>query len=92
MSEYETKIKHSRVIPYGYKVSEEDNKLLIPIPSELDALEQAMKYLRTSSVREVQRWLVATTGRYLAVKNLHLKFRQWKKEKYGRRTNPPTED
>ena len=34
----------SRTIPFGYKVNEEDDKLLEPIQEELEAIEQAKQY------------------------------------------------
>lgn len=86
MTKYEPKIRVSRVIPFGYVLDEHDNKLLQPVPSELDALEQAMKYLKTKihSYREIKRWLVATTGRSISHKSLFYKYKQWLKDKYGR--------
>ena len=58
-------LRKSRVIPFGYSV-DETGKLLIPIPSELDALEEAKKYLKTCSYREVAKWLHRKTNRYIS--------------------------
>ena len=58
-------LRKSRVIPFGYQV-DETGKLLIPIPSELEALEEAKNYLKTCSYREVAQWLHRKTGRYLS--------------------------
>ena len=58
-------LRKSRVIPFGYSV-DDTGKLLIPIPSELDALEEAKKYLKTCSYREVAKWLHRKTNRYIS--------------------------
>ena len=54
-------LRKSRVIPFGYSV-DETGKFLIPIPSELEALEEAKKYLKTCSYREVAKWLHRKTN------------------------------
>ena len=36
----------SRVIPFGYEVDPEDPNTLIPIPIQLEALEQAKKHVK----------------------------------------------
>ena len=61
------KIKRiTRQIPFGYKQSEEDQNYIEPIESELEALEQAKKYLKTCSLRETAQWLHRKTGRYIS--------------------------
>tara|TARA_R100000781_G_C4067226_1_gene123215 strand:+ start:807 stop:1097 length:291 start_codon:yes stop_codon:yes gene_type:complete len=57
--------KVSRIIPFGYKQSEDIN-YLDEIPSELEALDQAKKYLETCSYREVAEWLHRKTNRYIS--------------------------
>jgi len=54
----------ARVIPFGYKESEKEN-YLEPIQEEIDALEQARKYIKGSSYREVADWVFRKTGRKL---------------------------
>jgi len=54
----------ARVVPFGYKESEKEN-YLEPIQEEIDALEQARKYIKGSSYREVADWLFRKTGRKL---------------------------
>ena len=54
----------ARVIPFGYKESEKEN-YLEPIQEEIDALEQARKYIKGSSYREVADWIFRKTGRRL---------------------------
>tara|TARA_R100001510_G_scaffold41663_1_gene38049 strand:- start:371 stop:805 length:435 start_codon:yes stop_codon:yes gene_type:complete len=58
-------LKRSKCIPFGYKVSE-DPDVLDPIPEELNALEQAKKYLKQYSSRKVAHWLTKTTGRSIS--------------------------
>lgn len=91
MSDYKPKRRVSRVIPFGWAVDEHDDKLLQPVSKELDALEEAMKYLRSSSYREVCRWLVATTERYISHKSLFYIHKQWLKDKYGRKSRSTSE-
>ena len=58
--------KIGRVIPYGYKQSEEDPDILLPVPLELEALDKAKIYLKTFSYRKVAKWLEEVTGRYIS--------------------------
>jgi len=60
----------SRTIPFGYKVNEQDNKLLDPIPEELEAIEQAKNYIKSCSYREVAGWMQRKTGRYISAPGL----------------------
>lgn len=60
----------SRTVPFGYKVSEQDNKLLEPIQEELEAIEQAKQYLKSCSYREVAGWMERKTGRYISAPGL----------------------
>ena len=60
----------SKTVPFGYKVDEEDDKILVPIDEELDALEQAKKYIRQYSYREVANWLSTTTERHISHEGL----------------------
>jgi|TARA_R110002020_G_scaffold277143_1_gene492366 hypothetical protein len=54
--------RKSRVIPFGYKQSN-DPDFLEPIQDEIDAIEQARKYIQSSSYREVADWMFRKTGR-----------------------------
>ena len=60
----------ARTIPYGYKVNEEDDKMLDPIPEELEAIEQAKQYIKSCSYREVAGWMKRKTGRYISAPGL----------------------
>ena len=56
----------SRTIPFGYELDTDDNKILIPIPDQLDKLDKAKKYLKQYSYREVANWLTTQTGRSIS--------------------------
>lgn len=56
----------SRVIPFGYKIDPEDPNTLLPIPLELEALEQAKKHVKRFSYRDIANWITAITGRSIS--------------------------
>jgi len=56
----------SRTIPFGYEVHPENEKLLVHIPDQLEALELAKRHLKQYSFRDVSRWLSKQTGRYIS--------------------------
>lgn len=64
--EYVSVPQLSRTIPFGYKKDEENEGWLLPIPLELDALEEAKKYLKQYSYRQVADWITTATGRHLS--------------------------
>ena len=43
----------ARTVPFGYELHPDDSEVLVPIPDELDKLQQAKKYLKQYSYREV---------------------------------------
>jgi hypothetical protein len=53
-------------IPFGYEVDPYNDKLLLPIEHELDALELAKRHLKQYSYRAVANWLSKETGRYIS--------------------------
>ena len=53
-------------MPFGYKVHPDNDKILEPIVTELEALELAKKHLMQYSYREVALWLTKQTGRYIS--------------------------
>ena len=57
--------RRTSTIPFGYKLAE-DPKYLEPIQDELDALDEAKKYLNNCSYREVSTWLHRKTGRKIS--------------------------
>ena len=56
----------ARTIPFGYELDPKDKGILLPINTELDMLEQAQKYLKQYSYREVANWLTRNTGRNIS--------------------------
>ena len=57
--------RKSKTIPFGFKLSS-DPSYLEPISSELQALDEAKKYIKNCSDREVAQWLTKKTGRYIS--------------------------
>jgi|TARA_A100001011_G_scaffold326910_1_gene350743 hypothetical protein len=53
----------ARTVPFGYELDPEDKNLLKPIKIELDLLEQARKYVKQYSYRQVANWLSKNSGR-----------------------------
>ena len=56
----------SRTIPFGYELDKNDPDILQPIENELNMLEEAKKYLKQYSYREVANWLSRNTGRSIS--------------------------
>jgi hypothetical protein len=56
----------ARTIPFGYELDPNDDGILLPIDYELDMLEQAKKYIKQYSYREVANWLTTNTGRSIS--------------------------
>ena len=53
-------------MPFGYRQDPEDDDILLPIPEELEALEEAKKYLKQYSYRDVANWLSEKSARYIS--------------------------
>lgn len=70
-----------RQVPFGYMIHPDDEKLLQPIPEELEALELAKRHLKQYSYREVAQWLSKTTGRYISHMGLHKRVKVEQKRK-----------
>ena len=71
----------SRTVPFGYKLHEEDEDLLVPIIEELEALELAKEYLKEYSYRDVARWLSDRTKREISHIGLRKRTRIEKQRK-----------
>ena len=56
----------SRTIPFGYELDKNDPDILQPVENELDMLEDAKRYLKQYSYREVANWLSRNTGRSIS--------------------------
>ena len=83
--EYVAIPKFGRTIPFGYKQDEEDEGMLLPIPSELEALAKAKKHLKQYSLREVAAWLSKLTGRNISHVGLSKRIKD--EQSYKRRTS-----
>jgi hypothetical protein len=55
-----------RIIPFGYRQDPDDGDILLPIPEELETLEEAKKFLKQYSYRDVANWLSEKSGRYIS--------------------------
>ena len=53
-------------MPFGYEVNKDNDRLLEPIPEELEALQLAKRHLLQYSYREVAQWLSKQTGRSIS--------------------------
>ena len=71
----------ARTIPFGYELDEEDSNLLQPITDQLNALEEARKYILQYSYREVANWLSANTDRYISHVGLRKRLANEKQRK-----------
>ena len=59
-----TRRRVSRIIPFGYEVSEENDKLLIEIPEHMELLKKAKKFIEDHcSYKETAEWLSHHSGR-----------------------------
>ena len=63
--------RKSSTIPFGFKLSHDAPGLLEPVDDELAALDKALHYVTMGcSIKEVSRWLHASTDRYISDKGL----------------------
>ena len=68
--EWHVIVRVSRHVPFGYRIHPDNDKLLEPIPDELEALELAKRHIRQYTYREVAAWLTRQTGRYISFRGL----------------------
>lgn len=71
----------SRTIPFGYKESEEDCNVLLPIPLELEYLEKAKKLKSRFSYVELANWITEGTGRYISHEGLRKRLNNERRRK-----------
>ena len=71
----------ARTIPFGYELDEDDDKVLLPIETELNTLAEAKKHLKKYSYREGADWLSTRTGRYISHVGLMKRVRNERKRK-----------
>lgn len=74
-------VKISRTIPFGYERDPEDEHVLLPVTSELEALERAKLLLKEYSYREVASWLSSQTGRAISHEGLRKRLKIESKRK-----------
>ena len=79
--EWKPVVRVGRVIPFGYTQDETDKDVLLPIVNELDLLEQAKKYLKQYSYRDVANWLSEQSGRYISYVGLRHRVKLEEKRK-----------
>jgi|TARA_R110000796_G_C14451352_1_gene423492 hypothetical protein len=67
-----TKKRRGPTIPFGYKLDKDNNKILVSIPLEIEALEEIIALVkeRVLSLREGSLWLEHKTGRKLSHQGL----------------------
>ena len=59
-----TRRRVSRIIPFGYEVSEENDKLLIEVPEEMELISKAKKFIENNcSYRETAEWVSHHSGK-----------------------------
>ena len=76
----------ARIVPFGYKLNEEVQDLLDPIPYELEAIELARKYTKQYSYREIANWLTKKTGREISHVGLRKRLMHEQQRKNKART------
>lgn len=79
--EYKLRVKKSRQIPFGWRQHTHNEKLLAPVPLELEMLQKAFKYTETGNYSwvEMADWLFKVTGRtisFTGYKKIYLKHKE----------------
>jgi hypothetical protein len=64
--EWKPVVRVGKVIPFGYAEDPNDKDILLPVPRELELLEQAKKHLKRYSYRAVAAWLSEQSGRVIS--------------------------
>lgn len=80
--EWKPVVRFGRILPFGYKEDPNDKDILLPIPEELELLEQAKKHLKKYSYRAVAAWLSEQSGRPITHVGLYKRI----KLEYKRKT------
>lgn len=68
-----------RTAPFGYMEDPEEPGILLPIPKELELLEQAKRYLKQYGSRPVAAWLSEQSGRHISHAGLLKRIKSEKK-------------
>jgi hypothetical protein len=64
--EWKPVVRVGRHVPFGYKEDPSDKDILLPVPEELELLEQAKVHLKRYSYRAVAAWLTEQSGRVIS--------------------------
>jgi|TARA_R110000796_G_scaffold22752_3_gene65626 hypothetical protein len=64
--EWRSVVRVGRQVPFGYRQDPNDCDILLPIDKELNMLEEAKKYLKQYSYRDVSAWLSEQSNRYIS--------------------------
>ena len=75
-------VRVGRMVPWGYKQDPDDPDILLPIPEELELMEQAKKFLKQYSYRDVANWLSEQSGKPISHVGLYKRV----KLEYKRKT------
>lgn len=68
--EYMPIVRVGTNIPFGYMQDPNDEDILLPVAKELDLLNQAKRYLKQYSLRDVAAWLSEHSGRSISYRGL----------------------
>lgn len=79
--EWHPVVRVGRTVPFGYEEDPNDPDILLPIPDELELLEQAKKHLKRYSYRSVSAWLSEQSGRYISHVGLYKRIKLEHKRK-----------
>ena len=74
-------VRIGRHVPFGYEQDPEDDDVLLPIEDELELYEQAKKYLKQYSYRDVANWLSTQSDRYISHVGLYKRVKLDQKRK-----------
>ncbi len=79
--EWKPVVRISRQVPFGYKEDPTDKDILLPVPEELELLEQAKKHLKRYSYRAVAAWLSEQSKRNITHVGLYKRIKLEHKRK-----------
>lgn len=80
-------VRVGRQVPWGYEQDPDDPDILLPIPEELELMEQAKKFLKQYSYRQVAAWLSEQSGKPISHVGLYKRV----KLEYKRKTEAPNQ-
>jgi len=75
-------VRVGTIVPWGYEQDPDDPDILLPIPEKLELMEQAKKFLKQYSYRDVSAWLSEQSGEYISHAGLYKRV----KLEYKRKT------